>query len=261
MASNGGWSALPPAASTFVDFFDNVTDQMALITFASNARVDVPLQHQFKAPIQAAIPQGQSSYVGFTFFTGGLQLGFQETESATTSPGDELVKIIVFFTDGLANTFQDTFDCPPPGTILNLSSADAGNQVFALDPVTGIQVCATSGAGEPLTCCPSLAFNPVNGGPPHSVIGPNAGRDVRLEAKERARDQAKRIRTAGTVIYTIGLGTGLDEVLLQEIANDPDYPTYKPAQPAGEYEHAPNAAALQDVFRKIARKILIRLSI
>jgi hypothetical protein len=165
----------------------------------------------------------------------------------------------VFFTDGLANTFQATVDCPPP-RVLNLTSGDSGNNVTLLDPLTGTPVCGSTNGGA-FSCCPNLTtFRSINGGT-RSAVGPNAGSNVRAEAKDVARDRARQIRMAGNIVYTIGLGNGLDQDFLREIANDPSSPTYDPSQPSGEFAFAPNASDLQAVFQTIARKILVRISI
>jgi putative Flp pilus-assembly TadE/G-like protein len=260
MRANGGCIGLPPAVDTFISFFDDNLDRAALATFASNARLDVPMTRPFRTAIQNAVPRNcDPDYAGFTFFDGGLQIAGQQNGSVVVSPGEQVVKVVVFFTDGLANTFQGTFDCPP-SRVLNITSGDGGNDVTLLDPATGAKVCGSSN-GAQLSCCPNLITFPSITGVTRHATGPDAGSDVRLEAKDVARDRARQIRVAGNVIYTIGLGDGLDQDFLREIANDPTSPTFDPSQPAGEFAFAPSAADLQAVFQVIARKILVRISI
>jgi Flp pilus assembly protein TadG len=260
MNSNGGCVGLPPAVDTFISFFDDNLDRAALVTFASNARLDVPMTRPFRNAIQRAVPRNCSSdYTGFTYFDGGLQIAGQQNAGVVVGPGEQVVKVVVFFTDGLANTFQGTFNCPP-SRVLNLTSGDAGNSVTLLDPVTGATVCGSTNGGH-FSCCPNLTtFPSVNGGT-RSAVGPNAGSDVRAEAKDVARNRARQIRMAGNVVYTIGLGNGLDQDFLREIANDPESPMYDPSQPTGEFAFAPTAGDLQRVFQTIARKILVRISL
>jgi Flp pilus assembly protein TadG len=260
MNTNGGCIGLPPAVDTFVSFFDDNLDRAALVTFASNARLDVPMTRPFQTAIQRAVPRNCSlDYTGFTYFDGGLQIAGQQNAGVVVGPGEQIVKVVVFFTDGLANTFQGTFDCPP-SRVLNITSGDGGNDVTLLDPVTGVRICGSTNGGS-FSCCPNLmTFQSITGATRYAT-GPNAGRDVRLEAKDVARDRARQIRLAGNVVYTIGLGNGLDQDFLREIANDPSSPTFDPSQPAGEFAFAPSAADLQAVFQTIARKILVRISI
>lgn len=260
MNQNGGCVGLPPAVDTFISFFDDNMDRAALVTFASNARVDVAMTRPFRTAIQRAVPRNCSQdYTGFTYFDGGLQLASQQNSVVVVGPGEQVVKVVVFFTDGLANTFQGTFDCPP-SRVLNVTSGDSGNNVTLLDPLTGDPVCGSTNGGS-FSCCPNLTtFPSVNGGT-RRAVGPNAGSDVRQEAKDVARNRARQIRMAGNIVYTIGLGDGLDQDFLREIANDPSSPAYDPSQPTGEFAFAPTAADLQAVFQTIARKILVRISI
>jgi len=259
MSGNGGCIALPPAVDTFVGFFNEATDRASLVTFGSNARVDVPMSRPFIGRIRAAVPRDCAiDYGGYTFFDGGLQLAGRENANVVIGPGEQIVKVVVFFTDGLANTFQDTFDCPP-ATTWNLTSGDTDAFATLLDPATGEFRCNAESGSFP--CCPDLTtFPSVLGGTRHAT-GPEAATDVRQEAKDRARLRAKQIRTAGSIIYTIGLGNEIDQDFLREIANDPSSPAYDPSQPAGEFALAPTPADLQFVFQVIARKILVRISI
>jgi len=260
MNGNGGCSALPPAANAFVDFFDEAYDRMSLATYASDARVDVAMTTNFKAPVHAAVPVGCNvAYGGFTFIDGGLQAAGAQNATVVAAPGEDLVKVVVLFTDGLANTFQSTFDCPPQ-TLINLSGSDIDsnpyNEVWALDPHNGGVLCQTP-AGGTFSCCPSLfTFQSISG----AVLDARDAALVRQEAKDRALRRASALRQQGNVIYTIGLGDNLDADFLMEIANDPNGPNFHANQPQGEFSRAPTAAELQAVFLRLARLITLRLS-
>src|SRR5262249_28677991 len=159
---------------------DNL-DRAALVTFASNARVDVPMTRPFRTRIQNAVPRNcAQDYNGFTFFDGGLRLAGLQNAGVVVGPGEQVVKVVVFFTDGLANTFQGSFPCNPD-RVLNLTSGDAGNNVNLLDPATGAVLC-TSYNGGSLPCCPDLTTFPSILGGTRSAVGPNAGANVRQEA-------------------------------------------------------------------------------
>ena len=49
------------------------------------------------------------NFTGGTFGLGGLTLA-KAQEDGTTPPGN-VVKVVVYFTDGYVNTIQDTFHC------------------------------------------------------------------------------------------------------------------------------------------------------
>ena len=58
MNLNGGAQALPPAVDNFLTYFDNNNDQVAMVSFSSTARVDVPIQTGFTGPITTAEQNG-----------------------------------------------------------------------------------------------------------------------------------------------------------------------------------------------------------
>jgi len=262
MQTNQGCLALPPAVDTFIGYFDDSIDHASLTTYASNARVDVPLSQPFKAAIRDAVPREcATEYGGYTFFDGGLALAATQYPTSGSPTGGAFVKVIVIFTDGLANTFQDTFSCPQTRTF-NVSSGDGGNTVHLLEPSTGAGVCSSNPSnGGPLPCCSALTSFPAVFGGVRYATGPLAGAHVRLEARDRALDRARALRAGGAVIYTIGLGSNVDQDFLRRVANDPAGPQFDPSQPAGAFAHAPTAAQLQGVFETIAKKILVRISL
>src|ERR1035441_1786275 len=47
MAGNGGQAALQSAAPTFVNYFNNTTDQIGMVSYASNAKVDFSIANHF----------------------------------------------------------------------------------------------------------------------------------------------------------------------------------------------------------------------
>ncbi len=74
------------------------------------------------------------------------------------------------------------------------------------------------------------------------------------------------MRGEGMVIYSIGLGSSIDQTFLKQIANDPSSASYNPSQPAGLAVFVPNCpsstctANLTQVFQTIAAQILLRLT-
>jgi Flp pilus assembly protein TadG len=49
--SDGGSTAIPPAVTSFVNDFSNSTDEVAMVSFASNTTVDVAINYNFITPI------------------------------------------------------------------------------------------------------------------------------------------------------------------------------------------------------------------
>ena len=50
MTSNGGSTALPPAVTTFVNYFDNASDEVAMVSYASSAGSTSPLTTTSRRP-------------------------------------------------------------------------------------------------------------------------------------------------------------------------------------------------------------------
>ena len=141
MNLNGGAQALPPAVDNFLTYFDNATDQVADVSFSSVASVDVSIRTNFLNPITNAV--NKMAFAGATYSQGGLLDGQAQINSVTVAPGANVVKVAVFFTDGWANTVEDTLNCPP-STLLNFGGcappeAAVGwcSGISFLDPVTG----------------------------------------------------------------------------------------------------------------------------
>ena len=121
MSSNGGGTALQSAVPAFVADFSNTNDEVALISFASNATVNFPINYSFITPITNAVKG--LSFSGGTFGTGAgtnsastttgppMSMADQQINKVVAQPGQNLTKVLVYFTDGLMNTVQDTFTC------------------------------------------------------------------------------------------------------------------------------------------------------
>src|ERR1039457_5488167 len=141
---DGGGVALQTAGPNFVADFVNGTDHIAMISFGSNASVDVPLTASFLSPIDNAVKN--LSFSGATFGTGagtscyrttnGPPLSMADNQNNSTSFVQE-TKVVVYFTDGLMNTIQDTFSCtnnPPGPTLYNYGGYDSGTTFDFLNP-------------------------------------------------------------------------------------------------------------------------------
>jgi hypothetical protein len=245
---SGGGFVLPAVVSSFIDFFDDTTDKVAMSSFASEAKLNVPMEQPFRNDIKNAA--NAMSFAGRTFAEGGLQIGFNQVNNTPVPPGESVVKVIVFFTDGYANTFQTNFSCS--ATPINLGQGDPpiGGSTNAgapwsfnfMDPTAGNNI-----------SCSSTTFPSLDG--TIKTISQN-NQNIWNEAHLHALSVANQIRSANILIYSIGLGAGPDPDFLRNIANDPAGSAYNPSQISGEAVFAPDASHLQAVFDQIAAKVL-----
>ena len=128
---DGGGPALQAAVPNFVADFVQGTDYLSMISFSSDARVDVPVTQQFVTPINTAV--NAFTWNGGTFGTGGgttncpsastncPPMSLADNQNATgvmsAGMGSPITKVVIYFTDGLMNTVQDTFACTNLGNV------------------------------------------------------------------------------------------------------------------------------------------------
>ena len=305
MANNSGWTALKTAVPIFINYFDDTVDSVAMVTYASNATVNIPIGHNFKTPITSAVNAWtKTTFAGATFGTGGtyvasvgppLTLADNQIGTVPIAAGDNIIRVVVYFTDGLMNTIQDTFTCYTSSTIkvtprLNYGGYDADvnghPEVDSFDTISGTDWCPNGGSGYCISSFSSvLAYssagkacqNPYNTNVtkfPSQQTGLQTAitrANVTTESQYRALQTAAAMReeTPGTYFYTIGLGTGVDATFLGKLANDPSSSTYNANVPPGQYFPVPDCTSgtsakctqeLQTVFQTIAAKILLRLT-
>jgi Flp pilus assembly protein TadG len=265
--SDGGSTAIPPAVTSFVNDFSNSTDEVAMVSFASNATVDVAINYNFITPITNKVHA--ISWGGGTFGLGGLTDGKAQNDSVVATPGQNVVKVVVYFTDGYVNVIQDTFNCTSiwGATLYNYGGYDSGTQVDFFNPSNGTDWGTLDSHGNPPhsptpDCTGVTKFTSQIDGTQKSFTRAY----VTADAQYRALQVANAMRAEGMYVYSIGLGTGVAQSFLQQIANDPASSTYNPNEPEGLAVFAPNCpssqctAELQQVFQTIAAKILLRLT-
>lgn len=205
-------------------------------------------------------------------------------------------KVVVYFTDGLMNTIQDTFHCGGAGsvttTLLNYGGLDASemsqcpgglildptqpfNPLGCADPTNGFtydtQHYCYDATNKLVTKFPSqqsgtqVAFSQTA---------------ITAETQWRAIHTANAMRSetpVPTYIFVIGLGHAVStsvatEAFLSTLANDPNGPgnftgaVYDSSLPAGLFvvvPDCPSSACTQELttaFQTIAAKILLRLT-
>lgn len=256
MMNNGGAILLPRAVDYFIDLFSENYDSAALVTFSQFANADVTMRTVFKSAISnaAALPFPGS----YTCTECGLTNALAQENTVVIPSGDDVIKIIVLFTDGMANTFTYNFNCgmrnisyddelynPTNGNISS-SGCTIPPKLDSIDPVTGAITTGTVSATGPLQCD-----------------------DMHYEAQRRAERIAWLARSQGIFVYAIGLGApsspgecgdGVFPVLnpdfLNNLANTTNSATYDPSQPSGDFAIAADASGLLNVFQEIAQKAL-----
>jgi Flp pilus assembly protein TadG len=242
MGDDGGMTALKKDVPIFIDFFDDTADRVSLNSFSSAARVDFPVGQPFIAPIKTAVASFSAD--GHTCAEQGLVKGFQQNQSVTILPGENVIKVIVFFTDGIANTWQTSFNC-------GVRNIDEGKTLY--DPITG-----NSGGAVSSGCTVPPNFASIS--PPPAAVASSSSSAMITEAEKRAEEIARQARVAGNLIYSIGLGNDKDinKDFLQRVANADGI--VDPNQPEGLAVFAPTADDIKAAFDKIYRDIQTRLT-
>ena len=294
-----GGAALQFAIPNFVDDFSDTNDEVAMISFASNTAVNFAIDYNFITPITTAVKG--LNFSGGTFGTGAgdnpspdpaagppLSLAKIQNDSIAAQPGQNVTRVVVYFTDGLMNTIQDTFNCPTPKLINygghDVVPTDNTTTPDFFDPTTGTDWGSVSTSGASKGALPyDKARDYCKDGTGKYVTKFYSQRDnqqetfiqssVTAEAQYRALVTATALRTetpVPTYVYVIGLGSGVSlttQAFLAQIANDPAYPaTYNPDQPAGLFLYVPTCPSstctndLNVAFQTIASKILLRLT-
>jgi Mg-chelatase subunit ChlD len=259
MTLNGGSTALGPAVTNFIGYFDNVSDQVAMISFQSISNpADVTMRTSFKTPITNAV--NAMVFGGGTFSDAGLRNGQTQITNVPVVAGQNVVKVAVFFTDGWANTINNQLNCPaktnlnfggcaPPESAVNwCGTAGPPLNVFWIDPNSGSTLAANS--------CTAATF-PLASNGANQVLNQT---NVATEAAYRSVQAAIAMRNLNIVVYSIGLGDKISQSFLQQVANDPASATFDSSKPVGQAVFAPTSADLQSVFQTIASKILLRMS-
>ena len=256
MTLNGGSTALPPSLVDFLGYFIEGTDQLGEVSFSTIATKDVAISKTFQTPITNSVTG--MAFGGATFAQGGL-LDAQTQVQGVSNPPPNAVNVVVFFTDGWANTNQDTLGggpvnyggCSPVESAIGLCSG-----VFCMNSTTGSTISYSS--GNVGSCNGSSTF------PSQDPSLPNPAQltelNISTEADYRAVQSANTMRTQGITVYSIGLGDKINTTYLQELANDPASPTYNASEPSGIAAFAPTASDLDSAFQTIASKILLRLT-
>jgi Flp pilus assembly protein TadG len=296
MASDGGQQALQAAVPQFVANFNNILDEVGLVSFSDNAEVNEPIGFNFITPISNYV-SNTMQFRGGTFGTGAgtgsllsstegapLSMAGAQVDSVPIQPGQNAVKVIVYFTDGLMNTVQDNFNCPNK-VLLNYGGIDnpqSGTYGYIFDPSSETaQFGLASGTQIPYNASGAICVTSTGRGGTNvttftsQIDGSQKSflqTNITTEAKYRATQTANALRSetpTPTFIYSMGMGAGVSsatQTFLAQLANDPTGVygnTYIPTQTAGNFFYiasCPCTSELNTAFHDIAAKILLRLT-
>jgi hypothetical protein len=248
LAQNNAWDDLQDAAKQFVTNFSDVIDQVGMSSFHARAVDRIPVDSPFQVAISTTINNMNSA--GYTNTGEGLRTAFEQMQNAALR--ERSAKVVVFFTDGRPTAIRGTFNGADrvivvPGD-LNATTVTGYYNYNTLveNPSPPVQT--------PYDGCNGVS----------SCFGMTEDQ-VRAQARQNGVYWADQIRSAGYILYTIGLGNlgggsapPPDLDYLRLLANEGG--VTDPGQPKGRMFFAPTSAELEQVFDLVIADLLARLS-
>ncbi len=253
LAQNNAWDDLQAAAAEFVAKFSDDLDMVGLSSFHARAVDRIPVDMPFQVAITSAI--GDMRSAGYTNTGEGLLTAFQQMQNAPLR--QRSTKVVVFFTDGRPTAIRGIFGGVDRVIVVsgNLRATRVSGyynySTLVTDPSPPVQ--------SPFGSSPAC---------PNSVgrCWGLTGNQVRSQARQNGIDEANQIRSAGYILYTIGLGNPgggsappPDLDYLRLLANEDG--VADPDQPRGRMFFAPTPAELSEVFDLVAKDLLVRLAV
>jgi Flp pilus assembly protein TadG len=266
-----GGKYLAGAATQFINIFDETLDQAAVVSFATTATTDLPMTKTFKTGAKN-VPTivNNLSWNGYTCSECGLTNALL-IQNAVIAPN--AVKVVVFFTDGQANTIHGTFNTFP-----YLFGLDEGPEPNCHNPNGPSNFYYTNGLGRARSqnfVCSSGSCQGAPGNCGSTTISVNTyinalGQSRFFCASQVVEDAmtncvllAQTMRANNNYVYSVGLTAQSalnppDLAFLQSVANDPDGPSFDKTQPVGAAFQS-TGQDLSQVFQQIAADIILRL--
>ena len=285
--SQGG-TYLPSAVANFISVFEDSIDQAAMVSFGATAVTNVAMETPFKSDITTAA--NNLIWTGGTFSHGALSNALAINNSVVVPTNINAIKVVVFFTDGMANMIQNSYACTGTteqawnfGGFLSgagyvgfwpassTANTCAGQECPAYvnpsgDTFTDYLTCGTVGCtvSSLSSVCPDVTTFPSITGVTNTPI---TSATVVTEAQARCIAVANQMRENGMYVYCVGLTASAappNPVFLQEVANYPvlqqtDPGVFNPNLPQGQAVTSGNGADLNQLFEQIAGDILLRL--
>jgi Flp pilus assembly protein TadG len=164
MTQNGGSGALPTAVNNFIADFNGTTtdsdtiDKVSVITFGTYATVTVPNSSPFQSAISSAITTSNlwpGGAINYTNSQAGLAAG--QGQILLVPKTSNLLRVVVFFTDGWPNIQQDTLTCQPGTKSVSTANllycgCDVGDESLGLCGASNVVFFSPSGCATNNTC-------------------------------------------------------------------------------------------------------------
>lgn len=304
MNDNGGAQALPPAVQDFISYFSNTLDQASVSTFsdfaspvpnATGLALDLNMEHNFTSDVTNLTNSMSGNFGGGTYSQGGLdRAAFQlcgwavpgvYPYAATCPVVTNTTKVVVFFTDGWANSNQDVLNGPgcPANTPIYYGGCSPAEAAPSADFPNAPGWCGgvhfwdrTHLPGNNEYNCQATNFpqkQPGNFGQlaQNGVSITQAQENISNDAMYRAITWANAMRSQGVIVYAVGLGSMINQPYLQMMANDPSGASfegfsYNSNTPSGLAVFAVDcpgpscASELDSAFQTVASDILLRIT-
>ncbi len=302
---NGDFPKVKKRAEEFIDRFNESTDRVALVPFATGVGFDADgnlldgveinksgtgfKKDTIKSKIESLKADGNTaSEVGMRVAIAQLNKVFVPAKR----------RVIVFFSDGAPNTFTGTFSITTGGQVSgNLFSEtwekkpphslffrnftykkkeDLDNTLLTI-PAEGSGI-SMGGEINDKVSVDNMVISPAIQKTRTIKHYTNSNPDgLKCDANKAARNLFENIagiaRNEGIVIYSLGLGTLLDDpkgditddcetweetgsTIMKRVANTKDSDTYNASQPTGLYCHAETIDDLGPCFDAISKAIL-----
>jgi hypothetical protein len=287
MNLNGGAQALPPAVITFLSYFSDTLDQAAVSSFGSSGALNVAMEHPFVNDITNFVNGLQ--FTGGTYAQGGLDnaanvlCGWAVPASWPYGGGCPVVanttKVVVFFTDGWANTNYDALNtqpggggCPATPVYYGGCAWPEAQMGWCSGPAQPPYTFVWDSRGNNVFGCTPSAFPTHMPGNPGTLNSQQDGEtNVPNEAMYRAMSWANAMRAQGVIVYTVGLGDKINLPFLEQMANDPSGTafegfSYNSATPqgiavfAGDCPGPSCSSELNQAFQTVANNILLKIT-
>jgi hypothetical protein len=196
MTQNGGSGALPTAVNNFIADFngtstdsDNI-DTVSVVTFGTYATVTVPNASPFQSKISSAITTAAlwpGGAINYTNSQAGLAAG--QGQILLVPKTSNLLRVVVFFTDGWPNIQEDTLTCQPGTPSVSTADllycgCDVGDESLSLCNNSNVVFFKPSSCSSNNTCT-----KPASGcGSLSAANNPQTFSDTQTGASEELKD-------------------------------------------------------------------------
>jgi len=296
MGDFGGapWDALQSAVPLFVNEFSEQNDRFGTVFYSTNPFLDYTIQYPkgtkpFKSEIQTIV-EGHSPG-GWTNIAAALYQGYDDVRDLADA---DSLNVLVLFSDGILTALTNQFpvrSAPGAGPWCVANGAEPATPRWGTltgngpegpfkinqDGQVAIDDCFQAGGAaytgedpqaENLILNVPVSWTPLgetdvfsiyhsfNAALPSPPIPASSNDTVTMVGENLALNIANQARNEGFLIYTIGLGPGVDGPFMEAIANDPDSAYYDSTQPSGEYIFADDSDALIEAFLRVASAVV-----